>query len=189
MKPRLANPALADRGARLAGVGFTDRLVPRRVGALPTAQPTSRACAEPAAPSDSSPDGAVFCHFTESLSVGAEPSVGRTIVLDDHSMILLRAVADYEQCSNEHAAALALAVYATRIGLGPLARAVLDERERIAGDAGGTAPLSVLPDISPTRGEIANHLAEDLHDLPDFERRHRFSRAREALRDNQGMRR
>ncbi|RWC47985.1 MAG: hypothetical protein EOS55_14065 [Mesorhizobium sp.] len=112
MKPRLANPALADRGARLAGVGFTDRLVPRRVGALPTAQPTSRACAEPAAPSDSSPDGAVFCHFTESLSVGAEPSVGRTIVLDDHSMILLRAVADYEQCSNEHAAALALAVYA-----------------------------------------------------------------------------
>lgn len=188
MKQRLSSPALADRGDRLAGVGFTDRLVPRRVGALPTAQPTSQACAEPAAPSGPSPDGAAFLHFTESLSVGAReeddmvrlaPSTGRTIVLDDHSMILLRAVANYEQCSNEHAVALALAAYATGIGAGPLARAVLDERERV-GTTGGGSKCSAGDDV-----------ADDLHDLPDFERRQggRFSRAREALRDNQGVRR
>ncbi|RVD15416.1 MAG: hypothetical protein EOS73_32125 [Mesorhizobium sp.] len=179
MKPRLSNPVIADRSARLAGIGFTDRLVPRRVGALPTAQDDSQACAEPAAPSDSSPDGAVFCHFTESLSVGAREeddmvrlAPGRTIALCDHSMILLRAVANYERCSNEHAVAMALAAYATTIGAGPLARAVLDERERL--EASGRPADENIPD--------------DLGDLPEFVRRDetRFSRAREALGNSSG---
>lgn len=80
-------------------------------------------------------------------------------------MILLRAIASYEQCSNEHAVTLALASYATQIGAGPLARAVLDERERPAGRS------------------IAQDIAEDLGDLPEFVRRDRtrFSRAQEAL--------
>lgn len=162
---------------RFAVHGMQERLVPRNPTA-PAPQAPDRA--EPAAPS--SPDGAAFSHFTESL--GASPGdegrpvhpdpkpAGRSLSLSDHSMILLRAVADYEQCSNEHAVALALAAYATRIGAGPLARAVLDERER--------------------RSRGIDDVAEDLGDLPDFERRQlgRFSRAREALGDSfQGKRR
>ncbi|TPM41569.1 hypothetical protein [Mesorhizobium sp. B2-3-4] len=47
IKMRLSSPALADRGARLAGAGFTERLVPRQVGAsdyeFPTACPPPHA--------------------------------------------------------------------------------------------------------------------------------------------------
>lgn len=171
MNPRLGNPVLADRGARLAGVGFTERLVPR------SAQPSqaSTPCAEPAA--SPAQGDAVFLHFTESLSVGArekddtgpaEPSTAG-LVLSEHVMILLRAVASYEQCSNEQAVALALAGYATKIGAGPLARAVLDERERLAG----------------------NNVPDDLGDLPDFVRSDdvRFVEPRKSHRNFQGMRR
>jgi hypothetical protein len=156
----------------IAPADFTDRLVPRPPAA------TSQAAAAPSA----TPDGAPFAYFTESAGVGArETDDGRPadpsaagLPLCDHTMILLRAIADYEQCSNEHAVALALAAYATRIGAGPLARAVLDERER----------------VGRGRGFARDDVAEDIHDLPDCERRQlgRFSRAREALRNNQGMR-
>lgn len=159
MKQRLSSPALADRGARLAGVGFTDRLVPRGVGALPTAQPTSQACAEPAAPSGPSPDGAVFSHFTESscaLRASEDRScpvspvdgqdVGRpavvapaagaltsnAILLPDHVMVLVRAIAAYERCGNVRAVALALTEYAAMIGAGVLARAVADLDDDLA---------------------------------------------------------
>lgn len=165
----------------LAPTDFAERLVPR-IPTAPVPQEPDRA--EPAAPS-APVDGAAFSHFTESFSVGArekgetvrpDPSAGRTVAVCDHTLILLRAVADYEQCSNEHAVALALAAYATKIGAGPLARAVLDERERGGrgrGSAGGRS-----------NGSAGDDVAEDIHDLPDFERRQlgRFSRAREALR-------
>ncbi|QKC83245.1 hypothetical protein EB232_17955 [Mesorhizobium sp. NZP2077] len=96
------------------------------------------------------------------------PSAG-VLSLSDHVMILLRAVASYEQCSNEQAVAMALADYVTKIGAGPLARAVLDERERLAG----------------------KNITEDLGDLPDFVRSDdvRFVEARKAHRNFQGMRR
>lgn len=173
MNPRLASPALADRGARFAGVGFTDRIVPRQVNAFPAAQPSQAAAA--AAPSGPSPDGAAFSHFTEScprhpgqdktapvvaatvtgavnqsLPVGARggdgrapavgaPSAGRdlshtdpvshtsnAILLPDHMMILVRAIAAYERCGNDRAVVLALLEYSRMIGAGPLARAVAD---------------------------------------------------------------
>lgn len=135
------------------------RLVPR----YPTAQPSQAdaRCAEPAAP-PAHPAGAAFSDYTESgpkvatrpdqtVPVGA--SAG-TVTLSDRTLILLRAIASYEQCSNEHAVALALADYATKIGAGPLARAVLDERDRLA--AGGAGPIDDVPD--------------DLGDLPEFVR-------------------
>lgn len=163
---------------------FTGRLVPR----LPAAQKPSP-CAVPAAPSVSSPDGAVFSHFTETCldapvqavrPAGGNPiEAGRTLTLSDHTLILLRAIANYEQCSNEHAVALALADYATKIGAGPLARAVLDERERLVAAGRGLRPA-------------VDDVPDDLGDLPEFVRRDevRFSGAREAHRNgSQGMRR
>lgn len=173
---------------RLAAPSFTDRLVPR----FPAAH-SSQACAEPVAPAENtSPAGAAFLHFTESSfalrasedmssscvgarETDARPAVGRTFELSEHTMILLRAIAAYERCSNARAVDLALADYVTKIGAGPLARAVLDERERLA-----------------LRGPQG--VADDLHDLPHFVRRdeRRFSRAREAHRDSsvsQGTRR
>jgi len=134
IRSRISSPARADLGARLAGVGFSGRLVPR-------AAPTSQAAA-PAAPAGSSPAGAAFCHFTESLPgptgrdetapasntppAGAVIHSSNALLLPDHVMVLVRAVAAYERCSNERAVALALTEYATLIGAGALARAVAD---------------------------------------------------------------
>ncbi|TPK38676.1 hypothetical protein [Mesorhizobium sp. B2-5-3] len=157
MKPRLANPVLADRGARLAGVGFAE---PRQVGAIdcefPTALSSQAHRAEPAAPSGSSLGGAAFSsfakatedksHFTESCPLAASggqehapavdaPSAGapfNAIVLPDHVMVLVRAIAAYERCGNERAVALALTEYATLIGAGALARAVADLGDELA---------------------------------------------------------
>ncbi|TPM92700.1 hypothetical protein [Mesorhizobium sp. B2-1-3A] len=156
IKMRMASPALADRGARLAGVGFTERLVPRQVGAVDYEFPTAQAsqadvslCAEPAAPSVPLPDGAAFSHFTGSCPVAhparqdtapavAAPSAGavthssNAILLPDHVMVLVRAVAAYERCGNERAVAIALTEYATTIGAGALARAVADLDDDLA---------------------------------------------------------
>lgn len=158
MSPRLASPTLADRGARLAGVGFTDRLVPRQAGAVdyefpaarsPLAHPQEPDRAEPAAPSAPLPGGAAFSQFTESSSVGAgdvgesAPAVDASsagapdlshnaILLPDHVMVLVRAVAAYERCTNQRAVALALTEYATMIGAGVLARAVADLDDDLA---------------------------------------------------------
>ncbi|RVD14249.1 MAG: hypothetical protein EOS73_16145 [Mesorhizobium sp.] len=154
MSPRLSSPALADRGARLAGVGFTERLVPRQAGAVdyefpaaPVPQEPDRA--EPAAPSAPLPGGAAFSRFTESSSVGARdvgesapavdassagaPDLSRNaILLPDHVMVLVRAVAAYERCTNQRAVALALTEYATMIGAGVLARAMADLDDDLA---------------------------------------------------------
>ncbi|WP_246678948.1 MULTISPECIES: hypothetical protein [unclassified Mesorhizobium] len=197
MKPRLANPVLADRGARLAGVGFAERLVPRQVGAIdcefPNAQrpstndepsleagPQAQAslagtgsrtladregriegeAASADLPAISSPSketwpaaevsdlraSAAFSHFTESCPLAASggqehapavdaPSAGapfNAIVLPDHVMVLVRAIAAYERCGNERAVALALTEYATLIGAGALARAVADLGDELA---------------------------------------------------------
>ncbi|MCA0025504.1 MULTISPECIES: hypothetical protein [unclassified Mesorhizobium] len=209
MKPRLANPVLADRGARLAGVGFAERLVPRQVGAIdcefpnaqrpstndepsPQAGPQAQAslagtgsrtladregriegeAASADLPAISSPSqetwpaaevsdlraSAAFSHFTESSfalraseagSCPVSPHVDgqalapavntpaagapfNAIVLPDHVMVLVRAIAAYERCGNERAVALALTEYATLIGAGALARAVADLGDELA---------------------------------------------------------
>jgi hypothetical protein len=141
MKPNLANPVLADRGSRLAGVGFTDRLVPRPATTFPTAQASQaeNPCAEPAAPSATSQGGAAFSHFTEasafaeaSADRSADRSFGNAIHLPDHMMVLVRAIAAYERCANERAIGLALKEYGLTIGAGPLARAVADLDDELA---------------------------------------------------------
>ncbi|OBQ72368.1 hypothetical protein [Mesorhizobium loti] len=151
IKTRLSSPSLADRGARLAGVGFSDRLVPRQVGAAdyefpaaPVPQEPDRA--EPAAPSVPLPGGAAFSRFADSCpSVRGQdktaPAAAATLagadssnamLLPDHVMVLVRAVAAYERCTNERAVALALTEYATMIGAGALARAVADLGDELA---------------------------------------------------------
>lgn len=150
MSPRLSSPALADRGARLAGVGFTDRLVPRQAGAVDYEFPAALPSQAAAAPSGSSLGGAPFAHFTESSclasvragqdsapavdasSAGALAHTSNAILLPDHVMVLVRAVAAYERCTNARAVALALTEYATIIGAGVLARAVADLDDDLA---------------------------------------------------------
>lgn len=58
-------------------------------------------------------------------------------------MILLRAIAAYEQCDNAQAVLYGLSEYAHRIGAGPLARAVADEEERRR-----SGVLAAVPDFS-----------------------------------------
>ncbi|WP_287159008.1 hypothetical protein [Mesorhizobium sp.] len=203
MKPRFSNPVLADRGCRLAGIGFTDRLVPRRadlsnaqrssindepsLGAGPQAEaslagigsrtladregrlegeaasadlPTISSPSQENAAAAGAPDlpaSAAFSRYTESCpgafhgqasaapdvptpASGAVHRTSHAIHLPEHVMVLVRAIAAYERCSNERATVLALAEYAAKIGAGPLARAVLD-------------------------------LSDDLADVPDFPRR------------------
>ncbi|RWP88333.1 MAG: hypothetical protein EOR12_16605 [Mesorhizobium sp.] len=148
MSPRLASPGLADRGACLAGVGFTERLVPRQAGAVDYEFPAALPSQAAAAPSGSSLGGAPFAHFTESCPVSPHvdgqdtapavvaPSAGalasNAILLPDHVMVLVRAIAAYERCTNARAVALALTEYATMIGAGVLARAVADLDDDLA---------------------------------------------------------
>lgn len=193
MKLRLSNPVLADRGARLAGIGFTDRLVPRRADfsnaqrssindkppleAGPQAEASlagigSRTLADregrlegeaasadlpaisspsqetrPAAGALDLPAPAAFSQLTETCPVasvdgqdkaapdapppasGAVHRTNHAIHLPKHVMVLVRAIAAYERCSNERAAMLALVEYGKKIGAGPLARAVFDLSE------------------------------------------------------------
>lgn len=161
MKLRLSNPVLANRGARLAGIGFTERLVPRLTGAADAEFPIKAPSQENAAAAGALDLPAPAAFHTETCPVapvdgqdkaapdvptpasGAVASLTRTshaIHLPEHVMVLVRAIAAYERCSNERAAVLALADYTAKIGAGPLARAVLD-------------------------------LSDDLADLPDFPRR------------------
>jgi hypothetical protein len=154
IKTRLASPFLADRGARLAGVGFGDRLVPRSIAAAdyefpaaPVPQEPDRAVA--AAEASDLRASAAFSSCTESCpmahpagqdtapavvapSAGALSHTSNAILLPDHVMVLVRAVAAYERCSNERAVALALTEYATMIGAGALARAVADLGDELA---------------------------------------------------------
>lgn len=163
IRSRLASPVRADRGARFAGVGFTDRLVPRQVGAVDYEFPAALASqepdrAEPAAEASDLRASAAFSPFaeasedrsssTESLPpilggeetapVASPPRAGavvhssNAILLPDHVMVLVRAVAAYERCSNERAVALALKEYVSMIGAGPLARAVADLDDELA---------------------------------------------------------
>jgi hypothetical protein len=163
----------------LAPADFSERLVPRSsVSFAPAASDaqqfdqlaktasctTPQGAADAAAPVPPSRGAAAFLHFTESgrpVATAPErtaPAQGATgagaVQLSEHAIILLRAVAAYEECSNERAIILALADYVKKIGAGPLARAVLDESERL-GALGGAG----------------DHLADDLADLPDFRRR------------------
>ncbi|WP_044550284.1 hypothetical protein [Mesorhizobium japonicum] len=147
IKTRLACPCLADRGARLAGVGFTDRLAPRRVGAAdyefpaaPVPQEPDRAVA--AAEASDLQASAAFslladsCPVLEPIGQDSAPAVvassAGALSLPDHVMVLVRAVAAYERCTNERAVALALTEYATAIGAGVLARAVADLGDELA---------------------------------------------------------
>ncbi|MER9814263.1 hypothetical protein [Mesorhizobium sp. M0129] len=144
---------------------FTERLVPR----FPTAQASQAdtPCAEPAAPADSPPAGAGFCHFTESSRVGARgqgeaaPAVDASsagavtlsIKLSPAVALILKLATDAAGIDHHEAKSRAICVYADRIGFPSLARTAADE------------------------------ISDDLHDVPQFARRDqvRFSRTREAL--------
>jgi hypothetical protein len=91
------------------------------------------------------------------------------VTLSEPGMILLKAIAAYEQVELAAALTLALATHATKIGAGPLARAALDQierhgashkylGERVDGGAGGV-------DACPARCADG-----DLHTVPEFRR-------------------
>lgn len=63
-------------------------------------------------------------------SVQASGGAASVITLSEPAMILLRAIAAYEQVDDAAALTMALATHATKIGAGPLARAALDQIER-----------------------------------------------------------
>ncbi|RUU24881.1 hypothetical protein EOD08_24240 [Mesorhizobium sp. M6A.T.Ca.TU.002.02.2.1] len=143
MKQRLSNPVLADRGCRLAGIGFTDRLVPRPVSEIKA--PSQENAAAAGAPDLPAP--AAFSRYTESCpgafhgqasaapdvptpASGAVHRTSHAIHMPEHVMVLVRAIAAYERCDNGQAVFIALREYAGTIGLSVLARAVFDEAER-----------------------------------------------------------
>jgi hypothetical protein len=146
----------------VAPAGFSERLVPR--SAKSSCAPCASEVMAPQAPdrgAEAEQASAAFQHYTEGLDefragarekterpVATQTPAGCSVSLSEYALILLNAVASYERCSNEEAVLFALADYVRKIGAGPLARAVLDERDRTA--------LKNLPD--------------DLGDLPDFER-------------------
>lgn len=130
MKPLRANSQLSTRGDRITGAWVFEPNLPAPHRA-------------PAAGVDSSPASAAFLPFPDSCAGVAPAGQVRTapivpplttgaVVLSAHAMILLRSIAAYERCSNGHAVMLALVEYATKIGAGPLARAVFDENELAA---------------------------------------------------------
>lgn len=148
--------------------GFTARLVPR----FPTAQPTSQACAEPAAPVQSSRAGAAFHHFTETCpldaadgKVEAAPegsgAVALSITVSAAVALILKLAGDATGLAADEIIARGICTYADRIGLPALARPAADD------------------------------VGDDIGDVPHFVRRDqtRFSSAREALGNRtQGMR-
>jgi hypothetical protein len=81
---------------------------------------------------------AAFLHFTESghaqpdMTAPVRPPkpFAGAVTLSDPALILLNAIAAYEQVDIAAALTLALATHATKIGAGPLARAALDQLER-----------------------------------------------------------
>lgn len=114
IKKRLASQFLADRGARLAGVPLPESWLAPSPGQ------------DAAAPDAITPaSGAVT-----GVDLSSAPDiVAYAIHLPDHAMVLVRGIAAYERCSNERACLLALADYATKIGAGPLVRAVFELSE------------------------------------------------------------
>ncbi len=110
----------------------------------------------PLAPAPQEPDRANACPLAapcgQAENAPAPPFPAGAVVLSVHQMILVRAIAGYEQCDNATAIEMALVTHANRIGAGPLARAVLDERERLSG----------------LRADSA--IVDDIADVPAFER-------------------
>jgi hypothetical protein len=94
---------------------------------------------------------------------------GQAVTLSDQAMILLRAIAAYEQVDDAAALTLALATHATKIGAGPLARAALDHIERHGGSReylgervdGGAGGVDACP---------ARCADDELHAVPEFRR-------------------
>lgn len=105
----------------------------------------------PLAPASQEPDRANACSLAapcgQAETAPAHLPAG-AVILSEHQMILVRAIAGYEQVDNATAIEMALVTHANRIGAGPLARAVLDESERL----------------------YCRRAAEDLADVPAFER-------------------
>ena len=110
----------------------------------------------PLAPAPQEPDRANACPLAapcgQAETAPAPPFPAGAVVLSEHQMIMVRAIAAYEQCDNATAIEMALATHAYRIGLGPLSRAVADERERLSG----------------LRADSA--IVDDIADVPAFER-------------------
>lgn len=71
-----------------------------------------------------------FTGDDDGRSVQASGGAASVITLSDPALIMLNAIAAYEQVDLAAALTLALATHATKIGAGPLARAALDEIER-----------------------------------------------------------
>ncbi|TIX23878.1 hypothetical protein [Mesorhizobium sp.] len=72
-------------------------------------------------PASASPDGAPFAHFTESCPVA--PSA---VILSDAVLILVGSIALYEGCTLPKLIENWAATHARKIGLGALAREVLE---------------------------------------------------------------
>lgn len=115
MKLRLSNPISSPSQENAAAAGALDLAAPAAFSHFTESCPVAfpgRASAAPDAPAPAS--GAVT------------PLTSHAIHLPEHVMVLVRAIAAYERCSNERAAMLALVEYGKMIGAGPLARAVFD---------------------------------------------------------------
>lgn len=153
----LFDTALSDRGERIAG--------------FPVRRQVARA-ADVSAPGEDFPSRSSPGAVAAGCDLASKPDVmAHAVFLSDHALVLLRAIAAYEQVDDAVAVTLALAGHAERIGAGPLARAVLDEIER------GRAPFDtperkradggagrVMPCPAGTRA------GGDLFSVPEFRR-------------------
>lgn len=110
-----------------------------------------------------------FTGDDDGRSVQASGGAASVITLSDPALILLNAIAAYEQVDLAAALTLALATHATKIGAGPLARAALDQIERrgasheYLGERVDSGAGSV--DACPARCADG-----DLHAVPEFRR-------------------
>jgi len=97
------------------------------------------------------------------------PAQAGAVILCEQALILLRAVAAYEQVDNAAAVTLALATHCNRIGAGPLARAVLDDFERPAANRHTRESTTVGGEGNPALP--AGMLDDgDMHAEPEFRR-------------------
>lgn len=130
----------------------------------------------PAAGVDTLPASAAFFHSPWGQGDTApadnpKPTPAGAVTLSDHAMILLRAIAAYEQVDDAAALTMALAAHATKIGAGPLARACLDEIERCGALTDNREPKRVDCRVGGVNADPAGALANgDLHAVPDFRR-------------------
>lgn len=165
------NPRLVSHTSRPARIADAWGLIPPALASL------SRASAAGAV---TFPASAAFCHFTETCpeTLGGQartapatskaPAQAGAVLLDDHAVILLRAIAAHDACTNEEAVLAALACYAKAIGASVLARAVLNARE--AASVAGSHEGGALDEAGNAAVPARLNDEGDLVDVPEFQR-------------------